>query len=91
MFQSRLCPMVLLLMIGGCAAPMGTIHSDTPPPAAVTGFDRTYRGTIRNTGAADAALDLHLPVPLYDETAYYEVVKNKWIGLGDYATDQPGR
>ena len=37
------------------------------------------------------ARDLRLPVPLYDETAYYKAVKNRWIGLGDYATDQPGR
>jgi outer membrane protein len=37
------------------------------------------------------ARDLHLPVPLYDETAYYNAVKNKWGGLGDYATNQPGR
>ncbi len=37
------------------------------------------------------AHDLHLPVPLYDETAYYNAVKDKWVGLGDYATDQPGR
>ena len=37
------------------------------------------------------ARDLHLPVPLYDERAYYDAVKNKWTGLGDYATDQPGR
>jgi outer membrane protein len=37
------------------------------------------------------ARDLHLPVPLYDETAYFNAVKNKWAGLGDYATDQPGR
>jgi len=37
------------------------------------------------------AHDLHLPVPLYDETAYYNAVKNKWVGLGDYATDQPAR
>jgi outer membrane protein len=37
------------------------------------------------------ARDLRLPVPLYDETAYYEAVKNKWFGLGDYATNQPGR
>ena len=37
------------------------------------------------------ARDLHLPVPLYDETAYYNEVKNKWVGLGDYATNQPGR
>jgi outer membrane protein len=37
------------------------------------------------------ARDLALPVPLYDETAYYAAVKNRWIGTGDYATDQPGR
>jgi outer membrane protein len=30
-------------------------------------------------------------MPLYDETAYYNAVKDKWTGLGDYATDQPGR
>jgi outer membrane protein len=37
------------------------------------------------------ARDLHLPVPLYDDTAYYNAVKDKWVGLGDYTTNQPGR
>jgi outer membrane protein len=37
------------------------------------------------------ARDLALPVPLYDETAYYAAVKNRWIGTGDYAVNQPGR
>jgi len=37
------------------------------------------------------ARDLRLPVPLYDETAYFNAVKNLWTGLGDYTTDQPGR
>ncbi|HEY4171853.1 MAG TPA: TolC family outer membrane protein [Rhodopila sp.] len=37
------------------------------------------------------ARDLHLAVPLYDDTAYYNAVKDKWVGLGDYATNQPGR
>jgi outer membrane protein len=37
------------------------------------------------------ARDLGLNVPLYDETAYYKAVRNKWIGTGDYATDQPAR
>jgi outer membrane protein len=37
------------------------------------------------------ARDLHLPVPLYDETAYYQAVKDRWAGLGDFATNQPGR
>jgi outer membrane protein len=37
------------------------------------------------------ARDMHLPVPLYDETAYYQAVKDRWVGLGDYATSQPGR
>jgi outer membrane protein len=37
------------------------------------------------------ARDLHVPVPLYDDTAYYKEVKDRWTGLGDYATNQPGR
>jgi outer membrane protein len=37
------------------------------------------------------ARDLNLPVPLYDETAYYNAVRGKWFGTGDYATDQPAR
>jgi outer membrane protein len=37
------------------------------------------------------ARDMHLPVPLYDDTAYYNAVKDRWAGLGDYATSQPGR
>ena len=28
------------------------------------------------------ARDLNLPVPLYDATAYYDKVKNKWVGIG---------
>lgn len=28
------------------------------------------------------ARDLELPVPYYDETAYYNQVKNKWVGIG---------
>jgi outer membrane protein len=37
------------------------------------------------------AQDLNLAVPLYDDTAYYNAVRNKWVGTGDYAVDQPGR
>jgi outer membrane protein len=37
------------------------------------------------------ARDLALPVPLYDDTAYYNAVKDRWVGTGDYATNQPGR
>jgi outer membrane protein len=37
------------------------------------------------------ARDLNLAVPLYDETAYYSAVRDKWFGTGDHATDQPGR
>lgn len=37
------------------------------------------------------ARDLGLAVPLYDETAYYNAVRDRWIGTGDYATGQPGR
>jgi outer membrane protein len=37
------------------------------------------------------ARDLNLNVPLYDETAYYNAVRDRWIGTGDFATEQPGR
>lgn len=37
------------------------------------------------------ARDLHLNVPLYDDTAYYNAVKNRLWGTGDYALTQPGR
>jgi outer membrane protein len=37
------------------------------------------------------ARDLNLNVPLYDETAYYNAVRQRLAGTGDYATTQPGR
>lgn len=37
------------------------------------------------------ARDLRLNVPLYDETAYYNAVKDRLWGLNDYAVSQPGR
>ncbi len=37
------------------------------------------------------ARDLNLNVPLYDETAYYNAVRGKLFGTGDYAVNQPGR
>ena len=37
------------------------------------------------------ARDLNLNVPLYDETAYYNAVRQRLFGLNDYAVDQPGR
>ena len=37
------------------------------------------------------ARDLNLNVPLYDDTAYYNQVRNRLFGVSDYAQDQPGR
>ena len=37
------------------------------------------------------ARDLDLHVPLYDETAYYNAVRDRLWGLNDYAVAQPGR
>ncbi len=31
------------------------------------------------------AADLGLPVEIYDMTAYYSAVRNRWLGLGDYS------
>lgn len=36
------------------------------------------------------ARDLDLQVPLYNETAYYNDVKNRWFGLGNPTQPQPG-
>ena len=52
---------------------------------------------VTNSYAVAAAIgrltarDLALNVPLYDETAYYNAVRNRLFGTGDYATSQPGR
>ena len=37
------------------------------------------------------AKDLGLAVPLYDETAYYNAVRDRLWGTGDHAINQPGR
>lgn len=37
------------------------------------------------------ARDLRLDVPLYDETAYYNAVRDRLWGTNDYAVKQPGR
>ncbi|MCC6716374.1 MAG: TolC family outer membrane protein [Acetobacteraceae bacterium] len=47
--------------------------------------------TVAAAAGRLTARDLNLNVPLYDETAYYKAVRNRLIGTGDYATEQPGR
>lgn len=47
--------------------------------------------TVASAVGRLTARDLNLGVPLYDETAYYNAVKDRWIGTGDFATNQPGR
>ncbi|MEJ0049039.1 MAG: TolC family protein [Rhodospirillales bacterium] len=47
--------------------------------------------TIASATGRLTAKDLGLAVPLYDETAYYNAVKNRLWGTGDYAVHQPGR
>jgi outer membrane protein len=47
--------------------------------------------TVADATGRLTAKDLGLAVPLYDETAYYNAVKNRLWGTGDYATHQPGR
>jgi hypothetical protein len=53
--QVGLYPMVVMLMIAGCAGPMGTIHGNLPAAPTVSAFDGTYRSTIRVANAAGAA------------------------------------
>ena len=37
------------------------------------------------------ARDMNLNVPLYDDTAYYNAVRDRLFGTADYAVEQPGR
>jgi hypothetical protein len=53
--MNRFYPMLLPLMIIGCAGPMGTIHGEAPAAAVVTTFDGSYRSTIRVTSTAGRA------------------------------------
>ena len=46
---------------------------------------------VANSIGRLTARDLNLNVPLYDETAYYNAVRDRLWGTGDYATNQPGR
>jgi hypothetical protein len=49
MSQLKLSPLVLLLLIVGCAGPIGTIRvSQAPPAPVVTAFDGSYQTTIRS-------------------------------------------
>jgi hypothetical protein len=45
----------------------------------------------QTVSAGTSAVSGVTALPLYDETSYYNAVKSRWFGLGDYATDQPGR
>ena len=57
-----------------------------PPIASIS----RQKAGIASIGRLTAK-DLNLNVPLYDETAYYNEVRQKLFGTGDYATTQPGR
>jgi hypothetical protein len=47
--------MVLVLTIGGCAGPMGTIHSNPPPAPPSTAFDGSYQTTIHSVDSFGSA------------------------------------
>jgi hypothetical protein len=46
--------LALLLSLAACAGPMGAIRPGPAAPPALTGFDGSYRSTIRVTGGAAA-------------------------------------
>lgn len=51
MSRSRFYQLAMLLIMGGCAGPMGTLRQGPPPPAPVTAFDGSYSNTIRVVGS----------------------------------------
>jgi outer membrane protein len=56
----------------------------------VTSVVTASYGVISAIGRLTAK-DLGLNVPLYDETAYYNAVRDRLWGTGDHAVNQPGR
>jgi hypothetical protein len=44
-----------LLLVSGCAGPMGTLRGVPPPPAPVTTFDGSYRMTLSAAGSFGSA------------------------------------
>ena len=53
-------PLVVVLMIAGCAGSVGTIHPD-PVPVPVATFDGSYRSTLRITSASAKAFWCNTP------------------------------
>jgi outer membrane protein len=47
--------------------------------------------TLASTIGRLTAADLGLAVDLYDTQAYYNAVRNRWVGLGDYSTGSERR
>ncbi len=47
--------------------------------------------SVASTVGRLTAQDLGLPVELYDMRAYYNEVRNRWVGLGDYSGDAQAR
>ncbi|RUT25980.1 secretion protein [Asaia sp. W19] len=64
---------------------------------AQTALVQNLSGLVQSSYAIAAAMgrltasDLKLNVPLYDEKAYYNAVKDRLWGINDYAVGQPGR
>jgi hypothetical protein len=51
-----------------------------------------YAAQQRRSMPADSRASIGVvTTPSYGETAYYYAVSDRWFGLGDYVTDQPGR
>jgi outer membrane protein len=71
-------------------AQQAVLNSEVTLVQNLTNLVIASHGVALATGRLTAR-DLNLGVPLYDETAYYNAVRDRWAGTGDYATDQPGR
>jgi hypothetical protein len=55
LLQARPPLLPLLLLVSGCAGPLGTLRPSPPPPVPVTTFDGSYRATLSATGSFGSA------------------------------------
>ena len=79
-----------------CSSAVGAYAESKPVRWCVNAMQNVTSIVTASYGLSSAigrltARDLGLAVPLYDETAYYNAVRDRLWGTGDYAVHQPGR
>ncbi|NVN44116.1 TolC family outer membrane protein [Asaia siamensis] len=83
--------------IVGTSSTLEVLQQQQTLLSAQTALVQNLSGLVQSSYAVAFAMgrltaaDLKLNVPIYDEKAYYNAVKDRLWGINDYAVGQPGR